>query len=120
MARACVYRGPGCSDSGRALPGTSRCANHTLRSGWAAYKPAHSNVYRSAAWAELRAQVLREQPICAEPGCSAAASQVDHIVGLAQGGAPYARANVRGLCAVHHRRRSSSQGGQAKKAKYHA
>jgi 5-methylcytosine-specific restriction endonuclease McrA len=83
----------------------------------AAYKPAHSNVYKSQQWIDLRARVLREQPICAEPDCSAAASQVDHIVGLAQGDAPYDRANVRGLCAEHHRRRSSSQGGQAKQAK---
>ena len=63
MARGCLY----CS--ALALAGTTRCARHTLASGWAAYKPAHSSVYKSAAWAELRAQVLREQPICAVDGC---------------------------------------------------
>jgi 5-methylcytosine-specific restriction endonuclease McrA len=100
-----------------ALPGTSRCANHTLSSGWAAYKPAHSSVYKSQAWTELRARVLREQPVCAEPDRPERSTSVDHIKGLAEGGAPYARTNVRGLCDVHHRRRSSSQGGQAKQAK---
>jgi hypothetical protein len=42
---------------------------------------------------------------------------VDHVVSLADGGRPYDRANLRGMCYEHHARRSSRQGAEARKRK---
>src|SRR5262245_19602580 len=53
------------------------------------------------AWRKLRAQVLREQPICAVRGCAVLSTDVDHIVALARGGTND-RSNLRGLCHPHH------------------
>jgi 5-methylcytosine-specific restriction endonuclease McrA len=49
--------------------------------------------------------VLTEQPLC--PGingqpCGHIAEEVDHIVPLSQGGDPYKRSNLRGLCSACH------------------
>ena len=62
--------------------------------------------------------MLREEPVCAEEGCEARSTSVDHIVSLAEGGGPYDRSNVRGMCYEHHKRRSSRQGsnGAARRA----
>ena len=109
--RACIIGNKDCS--GYAVPGTSRCEAHT-RSNWARYKPAHAQFYRKVQWTDLRKRVLREQPICDEDGCTARATSVDHIVSLADGGAPFERSNVRGLCYPHHKTRSSRQGAEAK------
>lgn len=116
IARACIVGGRGCSDGGRALPGTSRCRNHT-RSNWGSYRPEHAPVYRTRQWTDIRSRVLREQPICAEDGCGARSVEVDHIVPLSRGGPPYERSNFRGLCSDHHRQRSSKQGAEATKKK---
>jgi 5-methylcytosine-specific restriction endonuclease McrA len=114
--RVCIARGRGCSDGGMALPGTSRCRNHT-RSNWGVYRPEHTHVYRNSEWTSARARVLREQPVCAVGGCGARSSEVDHITPLSHGGPPYDRQNLRGLCSDHHHQRSSAQGGAARKAK---
>lgn len=84
LARACIIGGRGCSDGKRALPGTSRCRNHS-RSNWGSYKAAHAAVYRTREWTDVRARVLKEQPLCA---CGGRASEVDHITPLSHGGAP--------------------------------
>lgn len=48
-------------------------------------------------WLMRRKQVLFEQPICAI--CDQRLSEeVDHIVPLSEGGAPYERSNLRGVC----------------------
>ena len=113
--RACIISNSQCSDGKRALPGTSRCRNHT-RSNWGKYKPSHSHVYRTTQWADLREQVKREQPICHVDGCHNRTSEVDHIIPVHQReDLAYERTNVRGICSQHHRQRSSSQGGEAKK-----
>jgi 5-methylcytosine-specific restriction endonuclease McrA len=114
LRRACIARGRDCSDGGFALPGTSRCRNHT-RSNWGVYRPEHTHIYRSPEWKSARARVLGEQPVCAAEDCTARSSEVDHIVPLSRGGAPYDRQNLRGLCSEHHRQRSSAQGAEAKK-----
>ena len=53
--------------------------------------------------------------MCAEEGCEARSTSVDHIVSLAEGGGPYDRSNVRGMCYEHHKRRSSRQGAETRK-----
>jgi 5-methylcytosine-specific restriction protein A len=47
--------------------------------------PAVAAVYRSARWTAVRAQVLRDEPICrvcAAAGRTELATQVDHVVGV--------------------------------------
>jgi 5-methylcytosine-specific restriction enzyme A len=95
-------------------PGASRCSKHQ-RSNWDRYKPAFSAVYKSQQWVELRKRVLREETSCAEEGCQERSTSVDHIVPLAEGGAPYDRSNVRGMCYPHHKARSSRQGAEARR-----
>jgi 5-methylcytosine-specific restriction endonuclease McrA len=112
--RKCIAYGPKCSNGGRAEPGGSRCSNHR-RSNWDRYKPAHADVYKSQSWVDLRKRVLREEPVCAEEGCEARSTSVDHIIPLAEGGAPYDRSNVRGMCYPHHKARSSRQGAEARR-----
>jgi len=112
--RACIVGNSGCADGGMALPGTSRCSAHQ-RSNWGSFNPDHAAVYRGQPWVELRKRVLREEPVCAEPGCSARSTSVDHVISLSDGGAPLERSNVRGMCYEHHKRRSSQQGAEARK-----
>ena len=69
------------------VPGSTSIRNHTL-SGWASHKPAHRDVYRSEQWTLVRKRVLRQQPQCAEPGCTERASEVDHIRNLGDAARP--------------------------------
>lgn len=60
---------------------------------------AGSAIYRTKRWKLLRKRVLFEQPLCA---CGSIARDCDHITAIEDGGEPYARANVQGLCASCH------------------
>lgn len=62
--------------------------------------------YRSKAWHQLRARVLRQSPTCTATGCGKPASHVDHIVPRRHGG-PDAISNLRALCAGCHNRRTA-------------
>lgn len=54
-------------------------------------------IFKTKRWLLQRERVLAEQPICAI--CeSKIAEEIDHIIPLSRGGAPYARTNLRGLC----------------------
>lgn len=46
--------------------------------------------------------VLTRDPVCQWPGCSAAATEADHIVEVADGGSGTDPANGQGLCHEHH------------------
>ena len=112
-ARACVLRGPGCSDGGVAIPGSSRCPAHT-RAGWARKSPAmaaRSSFYRSANWKQRAARQLREFPNCAV--CGAPATQADHITEMGLGGDP--DGPLQSLCSEHHRIKTARAGGVAAK-----
>jgi 5-methylcytosine-specific restriction endonuclease McrA len=52
-------------------------------------------------WREIRAQVLLEEPLCAVAGCGRPSTEVDHVIPLQAGGAPYKRSNLRGSCKPH-------------------
>ena len=105
MARLCIVYGRGCSDEGRCPPGKSRCKAHGGGS-WARVDPAAKRRY-GAAWQVLRARVLREEPRCRI--CGAPATDVDHIIAVADGGGMYDRANLRALCSECHKRHTAEQ-----------
>lgn len=93
---------PGC----RALvvPPRSYCDEHQRE--YNARRPTPAARGYDAAWRKLRARVLREEPICGE--CRERSStHVDHIVAQAKGGTNE-RANLRGLCAGCHSRKTVS------------
>lgn len=83
MRRPCAE--PGCAVLVTDGP---RCGPHRLRRG-------------GRPWRRLRAAVLLVEPMCRL--CGAAATEVDHIVALADGGAELDVLNVRPLCAACHR-----------------
>jgi 5-methylcytosine-specific restriction endonuclease McrA len=82
-----------------------RCRRHTRERS----REQDRSVYNTKRWSILRRAILSEQPFCAEPGCGEFATDVDHIVPLAQGGLPYARDNVQPLCAPHHGRKTRAE-----------
>jgi 5-methylcytosine-specific restriction protein A len=98
---------PGCKH----LVRRGRCLAHRQDAG--------ANLYMLAAWRHpvwgLRANVLREQPFCAGPGCTRALTrrnaEVDHIQ-------PhhgdrrlfFARRNLQGLCKACHTRKTRAEG----------
>jgi 5-methylcytosine-specific restriction endonuclease McrA len=54
------------------------------------------------AWRRLRAQVLREEPICYIAGCGWPSTQVDHVTPLKlRPDLALVRENLRGICASH-------------------
>lgn len=57
--------------------------------------------YNSRRWGRLRLMVLAEHPICQHPGCREPATDVHHIVDLAQGGDD-SMENLQALCHSHH------------------
>jgi 5-methylcytosine-specific restriction protein A len=69
-------------------------------------------VYNTQRWRRVRAKVLNTGPLCVD--CRAAgrvtpATEVDHIVPIADGGAPYALENLRPLCKSCHSKRTAHQ-----------
>jgi len=100
----CILYGRDCSDEGKAVPGRSRCRAHG-GGAWARTSPASRGRY-GRRWNELRAEVLREEPACRI--CGAKASDVDHIVAVADGGTD-ARSNLRALCHEHHKQVTAAQ-----------
>lgn len=104
MRRACILSGPHCSDDGIAVPGRSRCRAHGGGS-WERTDPSSKKRY-DAAWRAVRARVLREKPSCAL--CGSLATDVDHIVAVADGGTDD-RSNLRGLCLPCHKKHTAAQ-----------
>ncbi len=66
-------------------------------------------------WRTLRLQILeRDGWRCriGDPGCTIVATQVDHIVELANGGAKYDPTNLRAACAHCNTSRGAAMGNQ--------
>ena len=62
-------------------------------------------VYSDRRWKALRRRVRAEQLVCAgyrDEVCYEVWTVLDHIEALQDGGAPFDRANVQGLCKRHH------------------
>jgi hypothetical protein len=81
--RRCLSLRRGCSDGGIAVPGTSRCRNHTT-SGWGSKKnkSARDAMYASRSYREYRRRTLADKPICVYPGCTTIADTMDHIIAV--------------------------------------
>src|SRR5579875_3923227 len=72
---------------------------------------------RKAMTPARRARILKRQgPVCARADCEAPWTEIDHIVPLALGGADEDH-NCEGLCADHHRQKTSTDLGLIAKAK---
>ena len=74
--------------------------------------PVVARIHGSARWQAVRAQVLRDEPVCRECarlGLTEPATQVDHVVPLSV--APhlaYVRSNLQPVCTACHARKSAS------------
>lgn len=63
--------------------------------------PSNRRIYDTPAWRSVRRLVLaRDMHRCQVAGqrCTVTATEVDHIVPLTEGGAPYDPANLRAAC----------------------
>lgn len=58
-------------------------------------------------WQRLRLMKLRATPLCESPGCDEAASEVDHVVPLEDGGERLDELNLQSLCGLHHRQKTA-------------
>jgi 5-methylcytosine-specific restriction endonuclease McrA len=91
-----------------ATPGSPRCAVHAQQRRCAQLDADHARTmsdsfYQSRPWRRFRAQVLTEQPVCAEPSCRAPALDVAHVIPRRERpDLALERTNVRGLCHRHH------------------
>lgn len=78
-----------------------------------------SAVVTTAAWRKVRAQVLkRDRNRCQldEPGCTGQATQVDHIVNVADGGAPLDPTNLVSACPTCNGRKAQREATKARNA----
>lgn len=67
-------------------------------------------VYDSARWRRTRAAVLKRSPLCLHcrmSGRAIPATQIDHIISLADGGAIWDRSNLQALCLPCHARKTA-------------
>lgn len=96
-----------CSEPRCPHPATTRgrCATHARTTDRQINRAGHA-IYRTRRWQLLRRRVLFEQPLCP---CGAIAVDVDHIRSLEQGGKPYERANLMGLCKACHGRKTKRE-----------
>lgn len=58
-------------------------------------------------WQKTAEDFLRHHPRCA--WCGAEATQVDHIIPVADGGALYDHANLQALCALDHDKKTKAE-----------
>ncbi len=115
MARQCLMcRNP-------AIGHTSRCAEHSRRSGWAT-RPSigtRKGIYAAGAWSDVRKRVLAERgracecrdPRCSHgPVCGSPGAVIDHIIPMAQGGPAYDLSNLQVLCRRCSDRKTAAEG----------
>lgn len=98
---------PGCPAF--AAPGIKRCPPHhgaRSESGRSEYHRGNGYFYSSAAWRRFRIWFLRRHPLCADQSCKAPATQVDHIIPIANGGPKFEAENCQPLCHACHSRKT--------------
>ena len=89
-----------------ALPKSLRCIEHKREhtNAWNQTKrnPAHTKFYNGRTWARLREQQLNANPVCQQPPCTQAATDVDHIIAMEDGGPWTDMDNLQSLCRSCH------------------
>lgn len=111
--RPCAYVGEDgpCPIVVRGYAG-SRCATHDAEVKRGYKDKPWRFVYSTPRWKGLRRVVLHDNPFCAVEGCHNMASDVDHVIPLSElwpDCDPYDRANVQGLCKMHHSRKTAQE-----------
>lgn len=81
----------------------ARCPTHTREVDRSYKDPAKRRVYAGRRWQGMRRTVLKEQPWCQNCGINMT-TDIHHVVALEDGGKPFDRANVTGLCKACHSR----------------
>src|SRR5512143_2301916 len=75
-----------------------RCKEHAAKREQETHSPEQRKIYNSKKWKMTRRKMLGLCAVCGE----VVGEEIDHIVPLAQGGAPYDPSNLQSLCAKHH------------------
>jgi 5-methylcytosine-specific restriction protein A len=110
----------------RSLAGILRSRRHAdAEYNRARRDPVVARIHGSARWQAVRAQVLRDEPVCRECarlGLTEPATQVDHVLPLAVApGLAFDRANLAPTCTPCHSRKSvAERGGEGGPADSHA
>jgi 5-methylcytosine-specific restriction protein A len=108
--RLCIVAG--CPN---ALTGKGRCDEHRKpieRERSRRRREKTNGVYKTKMWLRRRLQVLSRDPICADGrvcGGNRLSTEVDHVIPLEQGGAPYAMDNLRGTCSDCHQAKTADE-----------
>lgn len=91
--------------------GQKYCPDHTV--GWARkQRTASSELTNTAAWKRIRAHVLKRDGHRCQvrgPGCTGTATQVDHIINVAAGGAPLDPNNAQAICSPCNARKAQDE-----------
>jgi 5-methylcytosine-specific restriction protein A len=109
-----------CSTAGCPNPPTGKgrcdeCRKPIERERSRARREATKGVYKTKMWLRRRLQVLSRDPICADGrvcGGNRLSTEVDHIIPLELGGAPYAMDNLQGICLDCHQVKTAQENSQ--------
>src|SRR5438552_18045919 len=87
---------------------SARCDEHTKEREASLRNPALMAVYASPRWQGVRRAVLRRDRVCTS--CHGTLSRdVDHVISLNDGGAPYDLNNLVGLCRSCHSKKTAKE-----------
>ena len=89
------------------------------RRSWEGTRTKSGEVTATAAWRRVRAQVLkhdRNRSQLKEPGCTGEATQVDHVINVAAGGARLDPANLVAACPTCNGRKAQREATVARNA----
>jgi 5-methylcytosine-specific restriction protein A len=92
------------------------CPDHQPTS-WAGRRTRSSSVTNTAAWKKLRQDVLKRDGYRCQvrgPACTRRATQVDHIINTAAGGAELDPNNCQAICTPCNARKASAEGAAAR------
>ena len=74
-------------------------------------RPERHNFYQTKEWRLLRSWYMKGHPLCEEcllKGINTAATMVDHIIEIADGGARLDESNLQALCFACHNRKTTA------------
>ncbi len=95
------------------------CPDHQPTA-WQGKRTTSSSITNTAAWKKLRRKILerdRHQCQIRGPYCTGHATQVDHIINTASGGAPLDEGNAQSVCPQCNARKASQEAAAARAAK---